>query len=200
MVSQSPEAERPLRSRAVRRFLVPGLVVATAIALLALLAFGISNQGTNSSIDSAVARGIHPALPGANTPLPVLGSSGRASLTGFRGKVVVVNVFASWCPPCQAEAPILDREQRTLAKHGGTIVGIDYEDTPGDAQAFVRQQHITYPILRDLGGNLSHRWGVNGVPETFVLDRQGRVVNLRREQLAGSWLSEAVAPLLAHAS
>lgn len=181
----------------MRRFLVPGIVVAAAVAVLALLAFGISNQGTNNSIDNAVARGAYPRVPQAQMTLPILGSSQTASLADFRGKVLVVNVFASWCGPCRTEAPILDQEQRTLAAHDGTVVGVTYQDTPGDSLGFVHQERITYPVLRDVGGNLVRSWGVNGVPETFVINRQGRIVALRRYQLAnGAWLQDAVAPLL----
>lgn len=181
----------------MRRFLIPGIVVAAAVALLALLAFGVSNQGTNTSIDNAVARGVDPPMPNAHMALPLLGSSRKsASLADFRGKVLVVNVFASWCTPCRAEAPILDREQQTLAAHDGTVIGVTYQDTAGDASAFVGQEHIDYPVLRDIGGNLVRSWGVNGVPETFVINRQGRIVALRRYQLAGSWLQDAVGPLL----
>jgi cytochrome c biogenesis protein CcmG/thiol:disulfide interchange protein DsbE len=180
----------------MRRLLLPGLFIAVAIALLALLTFGISSQGANTSLDNQLSRGIHPRLPNAQMTLPVLGSSHTESLADFRGKVLVVNVFASWCGPCRIEAPILAREQQLLAKHGGTIVGVTYQDSAPDAEAFVRQEHISYPVLRDVSGNLVRAWGVNGVPETFVLNRAGRLVALRREQLAGTWLAQAIAPLL----
>jgi cytochrome c biogenesis protein CcmG, thiol:disulfide interchange protein DsbE len=184
----------------MRRFLLPGLVVAAAVALLALLAFGVSSQNANTSIDSAVARGIHPLAPSATVALPILGSSATETLADFRGKVVVLNVFASWCGPCRAEAPILDQEQKILAKHDATIVGVTYLDNSSDSETFVRQEHITYPVLRDVSGNFVRSFGTNGVPETFIIDRSGRVAALRRYQLAGGWLQRTVAPILTEKS
>ena len=69
-----------------------------------------------------------------------------------------------------------------------------YEDA--EFIAFVRQHHISYPVLRDVSGNFLRSWGVDGVPETFVMNRRGRIVALRRFQLAGTWLQRTVAPLL----
>lgn len=181
----------------MRRFVIPGVVVVVAVGLLALLAFGVSSQGVNTSLDSSLSRGIDPRAPNANMALPVLGSTGRESLADFRGKVVVLNVFASWCIPCAQEAPILNQEERILAKHGGTILGVTYLDNSVDSEAFVHQQHVTYPVLRDVNGNFVRSWGVNGVPETFVINRQGKVAALRRYQLAGTWLKQTVAPMLA---
>jgi cytochrome c biogenesis protein CcmG/thiol:disulfide interchange protein DsbE len=180
----------------MRRFAIPAVAVAVAAGLLALLAYGISQQGTNSSIDDAVARGAYPMAPSAQLRLPVLGSSATRSLAEFRGKVVVMNLFASWCQPCLAEAPILEHEQQLIAKDNATILGVTYQDDSSSSETFVRQNHLTYPVIRDVSGDLARAFGATGVPETFIIDRQGRIVALQREQLAGSWLQQTVARAL----
>jgi cytochrome c biogenesis protein CcmG/thiol:disulfide interchange protein DsbE len=180
----------------MRRVVLPGLAVVIAAALLALLAFGVAGQGTNTSIDAALARGTRPAVPDAHVALPVLGSTRTERIADFRGKVVVLNVFASWCDPCKAEAPILDRAQRELARHNGTVLGVTYLDNSSDSEQFVRQQHIRYPVLRDVSDNFVRSFGTTGVPETFVIDRQGRIAAIRRYQLTGDWLTSTIGRLI----
>jgi cytochrome c biogenesis protein CcmG/thiol:disulfide interchange protein DsbE len=110
--------------------------------------------------------------------------------------VIVVNLFASWCQPCQAEAPILHRTQQQLSRQDGTVLGVTYRDTTDDALQFMRQQHIDYPVVRDVGGAFARAYGANGIPETFVIDRRGRVAAVRRYQLAGSWLQTTLNKVL----
>jgi len=184
----------------MRRFLLPGVVVAVAAALIALLAFGVAHQTTTSSIDAEVAHGKYPPVPNAHLALPVLGAAGRESIADMRGKVVVINVFASWCQPCAAEAPILEQEQRAIAGHDATILGVTYLDNSSDSERFVRQWHITYPVVRDVSGNFVRAFGTTGVPETFVVNRQGRIQALRRFQLDQSWLAQTLPSILSERS
>ena len=184
----------------MRRFLLPGLIAAAAVALLALLTFGVSNQNDTSSIDSQVAHGQFPAAPSADKALPVLGRSGTASLADFRGKVVVLNVFASWCDPCKAEAPILAQEQAILAKHNATLVGVTYEDLSSASQQFAKRYHLDYPVLRDVTGSFVRSFGTTGVPETFVINRKGQIQALQRFPVTTQWLNQTLPRIWAEKS
>jgi cytochrome c biogenesis protein CcmG/thiol:disulfide interchange protein DsbE len=184
----------------MRRFVLPGLVVCAAVALIALLAFGVARQGNDTSIDAAVAHGRRPPAPSQHVALPMLGAPGRESLADLRGKVIVLNVFASWCGPCKAEAPVLEHAQRQLARQDGTVVGVTYLDNSSDSEQFVRQEHITYPVIRDINTNFVRSFGTTGVPETFVIDRRGRIAALRRYQLDSRWLERTLPKVLAEQS
>jgi cytochrome c biogenesis protein CcmG/thiol:disulfide interchange protein DsbE len=172
------------------------MVIVAAVGLISLLAFGVAGQDPNSSIDAQVAHGEFPLAPSRRLALPVLGSSATQTLSGFHGKIVVLNIFASWCQNCSAETAILNQAQRQLGRREGTVLGVTYLDNSSDTEAFVKRLHITYPVVRDVSGSLVRSFGTYAVPETFVINRQGRIQALRRYQLTGTWLSRTVASML----
>ena len=144
------------------------LLPVAALPVLALLAYGFR-------------------LDPRNIPSPLVGRPAAAfALTAFdgtpvtlgtlRGKVVVVNFWASWCnPACYEEAPVLERAWRTYRERGVVVVGVDMQDTPEAAQAFIRRFELTFPNAPDHGGKVAVEYGVYGVPETFFVDREGTI-------------------------
>ena len=173
---------------------MPAVVVVLAAALVGLLVYGVVHGGDNTSLDDQVKQGKRPPAPGIGMPRTLLDGSGTKTLAAYRGQVVVLNFWASWCTPCKAEAPILERTQRKLvASHTGTVLGATFDDAIADSRAFERKEKLTYPSVRDVGTELAEKYGTNKLPETFVLDRQGRVVAISRGQISQKFIDNAVA-------
>jgi cytochrome c biogenesis protein CcmG, thiol:disulfide interchange protein DsbE len=168
--------------------------LAVTTALVALLAYGVFVNQPKRGIDAALAAGKRPAAP--DVSLPLLGGARPVSLTAWRGKVVVLNYWASWCPPCRDESPLLERWQKRIQPRGGTVLGVDALDVTSDARAFMRRYGLTYPMLRDGDGHSQQRFGITGYPETFVIDRRGRIVALRRGTVDDAFMTHSVLPLL----
>jgi cytochrome c biogenesis protein CcmG/thiol:disulfide interchange protein DsbE len=180
----------------MKRFLspVPLAGVIGVAALIALLTYAVAQNGSSHSIDDALARGERPAAPGVT--LPRLGQPGKASLADYRGKVVVLNFWASWCGPCKSESPLLERWHRRIAPQGGTVLGIDEQDVESDALGFARRYGLAYPSLRDGPGARQKEFGVTGVPETLVIDRRGRIASTARGPVNDAFFRQKVLPLL----
>jgi cytochrome c biogenesis protein CcmG/thiol:disulfide interchange protein DsbE len=174
----------------MRRLALPTLAGLAAVALVALLVFGVTKQSSNLTIEDGIAKGKPVAAP--TKQLAELGKPGSESLAAYRGKVVVLNVFASWCAPCKSEAPALERAYKRVERRGVVVVGVTWRDTVPDAERFVRGHGLTYPVLRDVDGSFASKLGLQGVPETFVLDRQGRIVALSRGPVDERFVDEAL--------
>jgi cytochrome c biogenesis protein CcmG, thiol:disulfide interchange protein DsbE len=108
--------------------------------------------------------------------LPSL-AGGEVALASQRGKVVVLNFWATWCPPCVAEMPSLERLHRALSSEGLCVVTVSTDEDEAALRRFVAERSLTLPVLKDPGGRLAAgEYRTTGYPETFVLDRNGRVL------------------------
>jgi cytochrome c biogenesis protein CcmG/thiol:disulfide interchange protein DsbE len=178
---------------AVKPRLVPILVSIVGACLIGLLIYGVTSRSASRTLDERVVEGEHPLAPDAARALPILDGHGMSSLAALRGKVVVLNFWASWCEPCQVEAPLLERAQAQLTRAGGTVLGVAYLDASPDSQSFVRHFHLTYPNLRDNDGHFAQSYGTDQLPESFVIDRQGHITAISRGQIGEPFLQRAIA-------
>lgn len=166
-------------------------VAAAAVGVLfvALLGYGLASQAPNRTIDGQLAQGRAAVAPGFDLPVLHGGelgplaqrlrgplADGRLSLAELRGAPVVLNFWASWCDPCRKEAPLLEASWRSARSDGVVFVGLNMQDARSDARRFLDEFAVSYPNVREPDDATARAWGTIGLPETFFLSRDGRVV------------------------
>jgi cytochrome c biogenesis protein CcmG/thiol:disulfide interchange protein DsbE len=151
-----------------------GAAIGLVVLLFALLLWKLVDD-EGGAIAAAAARGDRPQAP--DFTLERLDREGELSLSSLRGKAVVLNYWASWCGPCKEEAPVLEEAWQQHRGRGLVVLGVDAKDFRRDARAFAERFELTFPLVFDGPGSTLSKWGVTGFPETFVVDRQGRVVD-----------------------
>ena len=170
------------------------LVLLGIAGLIGLLIYGVASEKPDRSIDKALARGEREPAP--DIELPLLDGGGERSLDDWRGQVVVLNYWASWCEPCGRESPLLERWHKKISKRDGTVLGVNVLDVTSDANEFIDEYGLTYPHLRDNDGSTQEEFGTIAYPETFVIDRQGRIAAHRRGEIGEKFLRATLPPLL----
>jgi len=163
------------------------LALALVAALFALLVWRVIDARRGAQLVSEVRAGKKPVAPAFTLPVlwrrpetwprdirAALGD-GQVALRQLRGHPVVLNFWASWCVPCGKEAP---RFRTSARAHRGQVVflGIDINDFKSDARGFLRKHKVNYVSLRDGSGSTQSRYGLTGVPETYYLNAEGRIV------------------------
>lgn len=163
---------RPARLRLAGQVLAVALVA----ALLGLLGWKLV-KGTDGGAAAQLAAGKRPAAPAFT--LSRLDTAGELSLASLRGKVVVLNFWASWCLPCKAEAPRLQKAWESRRADGVVFLGVDAQDFRSDARRFMKRFGITYPVVYDGQGSTLGHYGVTGFPETYFVARDGKLAGER---------------------
>jgi cytochrome c biogenesis protein CcmG/thiol:disulfide interchange protein DsbE len=155
--------------------------------VVGLLAFGLLNKG-GASIE------VGDKVP--DKVLPGLEGDGTGSIAKYRGDWVLVNLWASWCGPCRAEAPVLESFFREHRGEGVTVLGINVQDNSDDALDFVGEFGSTYPQLRSVGEERSEAFGSTGVPENFLVNPKGRVALVVRGPIDDRIVADTIEPII----
>lgn len=181
---------RPVpRSRRRRRWggLVVLVTLATGTAMVLSTGFGRDPTVVRSALIG------QPAPPLAGQTL----DREELDLRDYRGQVVLVNFWASWCEACKEEHPVLTASQRRLSDLGLQVIGVDMNDTRADAKCFIKEMGgANYPSVFDPRAKIAAAWGVFGIPETYVVDRDGTIVAKKVGVLTPQWISDTVVPVL----
>ena len=150
------------------------LSVGLVAALLALLIWKVAHQVGDSTVAGDLRAGKQPDAPAFT--LPRLDDDAQLASDTLKGKVQVLNFWASWCGPCREEASVLQTAANQWRQRGVVVLGVDHQDFAGDARAFMRRYGMTYAVVSDKGDELYSRYGATGVPETFCVNRDAKVV------------------------
>jgi protein SCO1/2 len=127
-------------------------------------------------------------------------AGGTISLASLRGKTVLVNFWASWCIPCRSEAPRLSHWYSRLHGQGFTVLGVDQQEGASDVNDFVRQFHLTYPVVLDSDAAVDGRYNIVVLPVSFLVGPNGAITAVKPGAVDDSWMRQQVVPLLANGS
>jgi len=162
-----PEQEQLTPAGSRRRPAQLVVFAAASVLVLASLAYGATTRGS----------GQLQAGPAPDFTLELF-DGGNISLSDLQGQIVVLNFWASWCPPCREEAPTLESVWQRYSGQGVSVIGVDYKDTEPPARAFIEEFGITYPNGPDPRSRIARAYGVQGVPETFVITQKGEIAKV----------------------
>lgn len=147
----------------MKRQLITGLVLAFVVGLLVMFARPDYRQG-------------EPSLTGRPAKDFTFSWNGKQEhLSDLRGKVVVLNFWATWCPPCVEEAPSLNRLQQQIASRGGVVLGVSVDDDGTAYEQFLKKYGIDYLSCRDASKKIAQSYGTAMYPETYIIDREGKI-------------------------
>ncbi|RME43324.1 MAG: hypothetical protein D6796_13255 [Caldilineae bacterium] len=184
---------RPSRPAARRKPVWLYANIAFAMLLIVAGAATLVWAGRQSPGDGGAAGA--PVRPAPDFTLVTLEGE-TVHLRDYRGQVVLVNFWASWCPPCVAELPAIHAFYQAHRQEGFVVLAVNAEEGAATVQNFVQREGFTFPVLLDAHGGVMNRYGVRALPTTFIVDRQGNIRYVHRGEISPQTLTEVVGPLL----
>jgi len=112
-----------------------------------------------------------------NFTLPLL-SGGSASLTSYRGNVVLLNFWATWCPPCRYEMPSMETLYQRFKNQGFEILAVDLGEDTNTVRQFIQSHRYTFPVMLDTDSSIGSIYGIRGIPTTYIIDRRGMIIGV----------------------
>lgn len=180
MSNRTTNRRKRARRQRMSLVLVFGGIALVVLAVIVILTAGGSASAGTSQYDFT---------------LQALGG-GTLSLADYEGKIVLVNFWATWCPPCKAEMPELHQYYLEHADQGFVMIAVNVNETPSLAESFITQNGYTFPVAFDSGGTVAQQYGVSGMPTSVVFDGDGEVIFRQSGMISTQVLDAQVTPLL----
>lgn len=175
----------------------PRLWSFAAALLLALAGCRVAQpEGAADLTPAPVPSPTFPRPPAASFTLTTL-EGDTISLEDYRGKVVLLNFWASWCSSCRSEMASLESYEQTHQEEGLVVLGINYEEDPATVRSFIADAAVTFPMLLDEDGEVAAAYGVVGLPTSYFVDCEGRIMGFWPGAVSASALEQQLTPLLA---
>ncbi len=183
------------KKKYMRKFLIFCGITLLNLGLLALLMTQLLTPAQQASADPLLGHAA-PDFSLATVDFPT--GEHKITLADFVGRPIVINFWATWCSPCQEEMPLLETTWKKLQAEGKDVVflGIDFQESSSDVMLFLLPYGITYPVLLDANGSAASKYRIASLPDTFFINRQGKVVGKVLQQLTDQALSQGLQQIL----
>lgn len=201
---EGPAPEAPKNRFPFWRWLIFGLVVAA----LALGSVKLLQEAAAGSYSGSLPGGGVVLLPGASrASAPKAGEPApqftlqtldgkTASLGDYRGQAVMVNFWATWCPPCRAEMPDMEQVYQEKKQDGFSVLAVNIQEARDPIAQFVNKFGLTFPILMDVSGEVTQRYGIYGLPSSYFIDPEGKIAEVNVGPLSKAAISRKVEAIL----
>ncbi len=185
-----------------RKWIIVGVILLVAISLISLYLYTLSvkmkkveEERYKDFFSSLGIQKINPPVKAKDFTLEDLKGS-AVSLRDFEGKVIFLNFWATWCPPCRIEMPDMEKLWQKFQDEDFVILAVNLRERKDKVSSFVKENGYTFPVLLDSGGEVANTYGITAIPTTYLLDPRGRTVG--KALGARHWASDDAFKLIEH--